>query len=310
LEEETFEHVLRCSLPATVPFREELLEVLSSNKRIHTPEQVIITIMHGFQVWLTPMCPKSRAPTAGSLKGQDILLTTAYHEQLHSIGWYRISLGRVSKYWTATIKYYRDQGPVHMDPEYWTSLFINYVWNFTTAMWKNRNQIVHVATSEDQAIRELEQMKTQIRHHYDSYTTISGYVLPRHEYLFTHRSLLQRLQLSYDGMKCWLRSVDEARQILTFQENYLRETSQQVMNLFHPNQHSTESSSSADSTYTPSDLEDATVHTDSTTFCSSASSTEISDTDSITDSLSLASSDSNATVYIQSINRYLSHANT
>jgi hypothetical protein len=96
LEEETFEHVLRCSLPATVQFREEQLEVLSSNlKRIHTPEQVVITIMHGFQVWLTPTCLTSRAPTAGSLKGQDILLTTAYHEQLHSIGWYQLSLGWV-----------------------------------------------------------------------------------------------------------------------------------------------------------------------------------------------------------------------
>jgi hypothetical protein len=127
-EEETFEHVLRCSLPATVPFREEQLEVLSSNLQgIHTPEQVVITIMHGFRVWLTPMSLTSRAATVGSLKGQDILLTTAYHEQLHSIGWYQLSLGRVSKYWMATIKYYRDQGSVHMDPEYWTSLFINYV---------------------------------------------------------------------------------------------------------------------------------------------------------------------------------------
>jgi hypothetical protein len=252
-----------------VQFREEQLEVLSSNlKRIHTPEQVVITIMHGFRVWVTPMT--SRAPTAGSLKGQDILLTTAYHEQLHSIGWYQLSLGRVSKYWTATIKYYRDQGSVHMDPEYWTSLLINYVWNFTRAMWKNRNQIVHGATSEEQAIRELEQLRTQIRQHYDSYTTIFGYVLPHLEYLLTHPSLLQRLQLSYDGLKCWLHSVDEARQILTFQENYLRETSQQVMYLFYPHRQSPESSSSADSTYTPSDLEDATVHTDSTTFCSSA----------------------------------------
>jgi hypothetical protein len=127
LEEQTFEHVIRCSLPATVQFRDEQLEVLSSNlKRIHTPEQIVITIMHGFWVWLTPLSSTSRAPTAGSLKGQDILLTTAYHEQLHSIGWYQLSLGRVSKYWSATFKYYRDQGSVHMDPEYWTSLFINY----------------------------------------------------------------------------------------------------------------------------------------------------------------------------------------
>jgi hypothetical protein len=60
LEEETFEHVLRYSLPATVQFREEQLEVLSSNlKRIHTPEQVVITIMHGFRVWLTPTCSTS-----------------------------------------------------------------------------------------------------------------------------------------------------------------------------------------------------------------------------------------------------------
>jgi len=231
--------------------------------------------MHGFQVRLTPSNSTSRAPTAGSLKGQDILLTTAYHEQLHSIGWYQLSLGRVSKYWLATFKYFHNQGSVHMDPEYWTSLFINYVWNFTKAMWQNRNLIVHGATSEEQAIRELEQLSMQIKQHYDSYTTNSGYVLPHHAYLFNHRSLSQRSQLSYDGMKCWLLSVDEARQILIFQENYLRETSQQVMNLFYPNQQSPESSSSADSTYNPSDLEDATIHTDSTTFAFLASSSTL-----------------------------------
>jgi uncharacterized protein YfcZ (UPF0381/DUF406 family) len=164
-------------------------------------------------------------------------------------------------------------------------------------------------TALTQAIRELEQLRTQIKQHYDSYTTNSGYVLPRHAYLFTHHSLSQRLQLSYDGMKCWLHSVDEAHQVLLFQENYLCDTSQQVMNLFYSNRQCPESSSSADSTYNPSVLEDATIHTDSTTFCSSASSTDNSDTDSITDSSSLVSSDSNATVYIQSINRYASQVN-
>jgi hypothetical protein len=103
-------------------------------------------------------------------------------------------------------------------------------------------------------------------------------------------------------MKCWLRSVDEAHQILTFQEDYLCETSQQVMGLFHLNQHSSEGSSSDDSTYTPSDLEDNSDHTDSTTFYSSVSPTVISKTPSVTDSSSFSSFNSNATVYIQPIN--------
>jgi hypothetical protein len=36
-------------------------------------------------------------------------------------------------------------------------------------------------------------------------------VLARHRYLFTSRTLEQRLSLSYDDVTCWLRSVDEAR---------------------------------------------------------------------------------------------------
>jgi hypothetical protein len=41
----------------------------------------------------------------------------------------------------------------------------------------------------------------------------NGYVLARHRYLFTSRSLEQCLSLSYDHLNCWLRSIQEAREL-------------------------------------------------------------------------------------------------
>jgi len=38
-------------------------------------------------------------------------------------------------------------------------------------------------------------------------------VLAGHQYLFTSRSLDQRLSLSYDHLNCWLRSIQEAREL-------------------------------------------------------------------------------------------------
>jgi hypothetical protein len=47
-------------------------------------------------------------------------------------------------------------------------------------------------------------------------------ILPCHHYLFTSRSLAQRLRLDYDSLSCWIRSVEEAQQAL-LQMNLMNE---------------------------------------------------------------------------------------
>jgi hypothetical protein len=62
------------------------------------------------------------------------------------------------------------------------------------------------------------QLHAEVSARYTAYEDNSGYVLPHHSYLFTQRSLDQRLQYSHDSIKCWLCSIEEARAILAFQQ--------------------------------------------------------------------------------------------
>jgi hypothetical protein len=52
---------------------------------------VVDCIMHGFRDWIHPP-RRSRAPTAGSVRPLDIILTQAYHEQIYQISWYQLCL--------------------------------------------------------------------------------------------------------------------------------------------------------------------------------------------------------------------------
>ncbi len=63
-----------------------------------TPFPVVQTLRHGFTAWLqSPTSTDIHSLTAGSLRGPDAVLTTAFHEQVKHIGWYHLCLGRVSK---------------------------------------------------------------------------------------------------------------------------------------------------------------------------------------------------------------------
>lgn len=53
-----------------------------------------------------------------------------------------------------------------------------------------------------------------------------GFILLRHQSLFTSRSLEERLQLPYDNLAAWNRSVDEAIQVTRQHEAAIREYTQ------------------------------------------------------------------------------------
>jgi hypothetical protein len=58
------------------------------------------------------------------------------------------------------------------------------------------------------------QLQTNVAQNFTNYQENNAYVLPCHAYLFTQQSLQQCFNLSYDQVSCWLRSVEEAPQIL------------------------------------------------------------------------------------------------
>jgi hypothetical protein len=60
---------------------------------------------------------------------------------------------------------------------------------------------------------------------YTSYEENPSIVLPRHQFLFTSRTAEERIKTSCDSMAAWLRSVDEAIQVLRQHDANLREVS-------------------------------------------------------------------------------------
>ncbi len=170
-------------------------------------------------------------------------------------------------------------------------------------MWNHRNQIVHGSTGEEMATRIMNELHDQVRQHYQHFHNDPPYVLAWHQTLFTRCTIDQRLLHTYDHLRCWLRSVEEARHLLAFQECQQQESSARFRSFFllpHDSTH--------DSTYTPSStMEDDTLAsfpcTDST-----ASLTSMSSQDSYydEDSTSMLSYDSQTLLSTSSTNSQLS----
>ncbi len=137
---------------------------------------------HGFSDWLhlDPGHRISHAPTAGSLRGPEMLLATAYAEQYQEIGWYNFTLGRVRKRWAQTIQAYnklkKSTGP-QLIPEYWTSLLIHHLWTFIKQLWNHRNQIIHGSTGEGVVTRIMNNLQDQVRQHCQQFQDDPTYVL-------------------------------------------------------------------------------------------------------------------------------------
>jgi hypothetical protein len=225
-----------------------LAELFKTLSTIHTPQPVIDAIRHGLNHWLqNPDSSLVRALTSGSLRGSDVILTSAFYEQTTDIGWYQMCLGRVSKKWASAVVQSSQPSPPRDGGLNWSSLFIAALWQFSRALWKRRNEEVHGATVEEQATRQLAQLRDSITTMYNQFNENQAIILPRYRYLFTSNTLENRLKGSYDTMAAWLRSVEEAIQVLQYQEaNYQAE----ARRFFPPSANAAYFSKDSDSTYT------------------------------------------------------------
>jgi hypothetical protein len=89
--DETIQHILSCTSPEPTESRRVALLTLQADLAfINTPTAVIEAITHGITMWINNQGLTHHpinAPTVGSTRGPDILLTMAFTEQYHSIGW-------------------------------------------------------------------------------------------------------------------------------------------------------------------------------------------------------------------------------
>lgn len=132
--------------------------------------------------------------------------------------------------------------------------------------------VLHVEASQWNCAwcNSMTTLHDKVKEHYQQLNNDHGYVLPRHQYLFSHRTLDQHLQHSYDNIQCWLCSV-EARLMLSYHVQHLHETSK----TFFPR--ADISSTTSGSTYNPSWTDSSipasftqTISTDSLTMSSTS----------------------------------------
>jgi hypothetical protein len=316
--EETLRHVFTCSHPTSVANRQTRLEELCKDlETAKTPPPIIQAIKHGFIQWSSsPDSTETRSLTAGSLRGPDAVVTTASLEQVRTIGWYHLCLGRVSKKWAMAAQQY-DSALTRDGGLQWVSVFIAAILCYSRMLWRFRNGVVHGDTVEEQVALQLSSLHSKIRSYYQAYSENSNMVLARHQILFTSRTVEERVSGTYDTMAAWLRSMDKAVMLLQRQVAAHRAASE----AFFPNRHSFLETDDTDSTYT--DSGPSTTSTISlasteltlattTTMLSGASSSgilveEISKDDDDTSSIDYTIDDTSFNSSVASPDTYLHH---
>jgi hypothetical protein len=92
--------------------------------------------------------------------------------------------------------------------------------DFSLALWKLRNGMVHRITWEESRQKQLENLRKQVTEAYRAYKNDPFLVLWAQCYLFVSWYLHQRLQQDTDTLLCWLSDVDDAKR--SQQESRLR----------------------------------------------------------------------------------------
>jgi hypothetical protein len=286
--DETFHHVLSCASTTAAEYRDQALKQLQKDlKSINTPSEVVDALSHGTTMWLKRQIDSDctvRASTVGSIKGTDILLTMAFNEQFHKIGWHNLFNGRISKLWGRAVLQLTKSSYSSLSTT-WSAQTILYLWKYTRSIWINRNQVVHGKTDQEMANKIRESIHTKVRQLYETFQSTPNFILSRHQYLFTNRSLAQRLNLDIDSLQCWLSSVDSAQQDLEHHKTSLRLQSNRFFAPFYAigrARHRT-NTSSTDSTYSPSLQETTTTLYDTDSLGITQGPSE-NDTISMTDS--------------------------
>jgi hypothetical protein len=99
--EESWTHIFTCgSEGCTENCKVSLTELQKNLHALNTPPEVIAGIIFGMEMWeqsQTNQQLKVHAFTVGSLRSSHVLLTAAFTEQFHIIGWQHLLLGRLSK---------------------------------------------------------------------------------------------------------------------------------------------------------------------------------------------------------------------
>ncbi len=95
-------------------------------------------------------------------------------------------------------------------PTSWTTDLISLILDFSFSLWDFRNGVLHGHTLEEQAAKERALLTNEITEAYETFHKYKFIVPSNFRYLFSSKTLQQRLHQDYDSLQCWLWSYREA----------------------------------------------------------------------------------------------------
>ncbi len=182
----------------------QLEELRTSLSKLNKPGLLIDTLIFDLQEWITQEDGVDRrvmAPSAGSVKPADILLTQAFREQWDTIRWEQMLRGRLSKKWRAA--YHASKATKTSpgtDQERWGSKLITLLWEYTRSIWKQRNGIVYDHSKEEVKNKELQNLREEVAAEYAEYAMDNFLISHQFWYLFTKKSQEERQKMDYDSI--------------------------------------------------------------------------------------------------------------
>jgi hypothetical protein len=137
-EVETLPHVLSHQSSGASKSRALALSVLQADlTTIGTPPSAIAAITHGTLEWECTQRQQEyfvHAITRGSLQGPDMLLTRAFTDQFHTIGWTHFLMGKLSHKWGAAVALYMKKPHDWKFQSTWTAQTIHCLWKYTQSI--------------------------------------------------------------------------------------------------------------------------------------------------------------------------------
>jgi hypothetical protein len=163
LVKESLNHMFSCTSKEVTEHRQLTLQSIEEAlDKISTPNSNIRYIVHGISTWTNSQGSHNlqiRAPTRGSIKTPDVMLTQAFTEQTIDVGWDQFLRGRVSIMWGKAFSAHKSEGTQNMESSTWVKRLILKVWDYSISLWKFCSGIVHGTTKQENIEKCLAELR-------------------------------------------------------------------------------------------------------------------------------------------------------
>ncbi len=239
IHHETITHMLTCPNTDAVTYRNSMWQMLLTKlKALDTHRSILDCFEYGLSNWTGNHTSDMHAPTRGSVKPLDTLLTQAFNDQC-DIGWEQFLRGRISIYWRRAYgqSFQNSRHPGRHTDKAWSSALIKLLLMYSRLVWKYRNGIIYGHNKIEEHNKKLESMQAEISKAFESYKA-DKFIISRHLSSLFDKPLQYVLNSDMDFLQNWLHTYKEAvstQQMLHQQQSLAAQTFFQPRRRVHQN---------------------------------------------------------------------------